>query len=62
MGRTGLSEISSKATGKTNKPRRAFKNGRPSEAGVGSVLRTIYDQTVKETVPQEMLDLLGKLD
>ncbi|WP_253201093.1 NepR family anti-sigma factor [Sphingomonas quercus] len=57
-----MSEISSKATGKTNKPRRAFKNGRPSEAGVGSVLRTIYDQTVKETVPQEMLDLLGKLD
>jgi len=62
MGRTGLSEITSKAAGKTSKSRRAFKNGRPSETGVGNALRTIYDQTVKEAVPQEMLDLLGKLD
>ncbi len=28
---------------------------------VGSALRTVYDQTVGEDIPSEMLDLLGKL-
>ena len=29
---------------------------------IGSALRSIYDRTVEETIPAEMLDLLGKLD
>jgi len=29
---------------------------------VGRALRSAYQQTVSEEIPQEMLDLLGKLD
>ena len=29
---------------------------------MGSALRTVYQTTVEEAVPDEMLDLLGKLD
>ncbi len=29
---------------------------------MGAALRTVYQKTVDETVPSEMLDLLGKLD
>lgn len=29
---------------------------------MGAALRSIYEKTVDETVPAEMLDLLGKLD
>jgi hypothetical protein len=29
---------------------------------VGQALRSIYDRTVGESIPAEMLDLLGKLD
>ena len=38
-------------------------SSRPSErdGDVGKALRTIYQKTIDETVPQEMLDLLGKL-
>jgi len=28
---------------------------------MGSALRTVYQQTVEENVPDEMMDLLGKL-
>jgi hypothetical protein len=28
---------------------------------VGNALRSVYDDTLKETIPPEMLDLLGKL-
>ena len=28
---------------------------------VGRALRTVYEKAVEEAVPQEMLDLLGKL-
>lgn len=29
---------------------------------VGDALRTVYQRTVAEDIPPEMLDLLGKLD
>jgi len=29
---------------------------------MGAALRTVYEKTVEETIPPEMLDLLGKLD
>lgn len=29
---------------------------------MGSALRTVYQKTVDETIPAELLDLLGKLD
>jgi hypothetical protein len=38
------------------------KSGSAAQAGVGSALRSVYDEAVEEGVPQELLDLLGKLD
>ena len=29
---------------------------------MGAALRTVYQKTVEEQIPSEMLDLLGKLD
>jgi len=29
---------------------------------VGRALRTVYDETLREDVPRDFLDLLGKLD
>jgi len=34
---------------------------RSAEGEVGHALRTVYDDTLKESIPPEMLDLLGKL-
>lgn len=34
---------------------------RPAGGEVGLALRTVYDDTLKESIPPEMLDLLGKL-
>jgi hypothetical protein len=31
------------------------------EGSVGSALRSVYQQTVNEEVPQEFIDLLGRL-
>jgi len=42
--------------------RLAKKRRRRSESSeIGQALRSIYDSTVGEPVPNEMLDLLGKL-
>jgi hypothetical protein len=32
------------------------------QGNVGDALRSIYQQTIEENVPDEMLDLLGRLD
>jgi hypothetical protein len=38
------------------------KKGRKQRpADVGRALRTVYDDTLRESVPDEFLDLLGKL-
>jgi hypothetical protein len=34
---------------------------RGSERDVGAALRSVYQKTVEESVPDEFLDLLGKL-
>lgn len=36
------------------------KKGRSSD--LGRALRTVYDDTLRESVPDEFTDLLGKLD
>ncbi|HYZ47728.1 MAG TPA: NepR family anti-sigma factor [Sphingomonas sp.] len=46
-----------KAERKTAKPKRT----NISDVSVGQALRTVYEQTAGEPIPQEMLDLLGKL-
>jgi hypothetical protein len=35
---------------------------RPPSQEIGQALRSAYDAAVKEAIPSEMLDLLGKLD
>ena len=38
------------------------KKGRKQKAGdIGRALRTIYDDTLRESVPDDFLNLLGKL-
>jgi hypothetical protein len=38
------------------------KRKAPGERDLGAALRTVYDRTVEESVPSDLLDLLGKLD
>ena len=42
------------------------KAAKPGQAGmpdsnVGHALRSVYEKAIEESIPQEMLDLLGKL-
>ena len=39
-------------------PRRKKRNDTPE---VGSALRSVYQRTVEEDIPSDLLDLLGKL-
>ena len=41
-------------------PRKSPKTDR-SDRDVGAALRTVYQKTIEEKVPDEFLDLLGKL-
>lgn len=36
-------------------------NRRPPAGEVGNALRSVYQRTIAEDIPPEMLDLLGKL-
>ena len=36
--------------------------GRAAGGEVGEALRKVYDRTLNESIPPEMLDLLGRLD
>lgn len=68
-----LSEVSGsdprRAVGKSEskgpaKPKSAGHGGSPrskSPTDVGKALRSVYDQTLGERVPDDFLDLLGKL-
>ena len=52
----------SKKTGKTRKVSPNDSRSRKQRASdVGRALRSIYDDTVREPVPGDFLDLLGKL-
>jgi hypothetical protein len=51
------SDDDSSDEGAPRKPRKP----RGQNAEVGDALRTVYQRTVDETIPPEMLDLLGKL-
>lgn len=41
--------------------RRADSDLKKLEPQIGRALRSVYDETVSETIPDEMLELLGKL-
>ena len=45
------------------KAKRVRKEKESTKSGdVGRVLRSVYDSTLREDVPQDFLDLLGKLN
>ena len=57
----GESQDAKKAK-RTAKPADGEKKERkPRAADVGRALRSVYDDTVRESVPDDFLDLLGKL-
>ncbi len=42
--------------------RKSPRSSKPADAAVGEALRSVYQKAVEERVPDEFLDLLGKLD
>jgi len=51
-----------KKTAASEKTRARARSARsPQQNNLGNALRTVYQQTVNEDVPQDLLDLLGKL-
>ena len=46
----------------SKKPPSARAKVQSKDRDMGAALRTVYQKTVDESVPSEMLDLLGKLD
>lgn len=55
--RRKLDDDGASEDGVTRRPRK--KRGQPAD--VGDALRSVYQTTVSEDIPPEMLDLLGKL-
>jgi len=50
-------------SGRSKKPSPTDKSGRKQRAGdLGRALRTAYDDALREPVPDDFLDLIGKLD
>jgi hypothetical protein len=52
---------SSKKPG-TTRPAATGAKVQGKDRDMGAALRTVYQRTVEEAIPPEMLDLLGKLD
>ena len=51
-----------KKTATSEKPRAKPRSVKvPHQNNVGNALRTVYQETVSEDIPQDLLDLLGKL-
>jgi hypothetical protein len=47
---------------RSKKPTAADRGGRKARSGdLGRALRSVYDDTLRETVPDDFLSLLGKL-
>ena len=49
------------ARSKSRRPRKRDGAGRARAGDVGKALRSVYDTTLREDVPSDFLDLLGKL-
>ncbi|WP_380874384.1 hypothetical protein [Sphingomonas sp. DBB INV C78] len=46
----------------TDRDDRRVKSRRGGDSHLGQALRSAWDETIREQVPPDMLDLLGKLD
>jgi hypothetical protein len=50
-------------SGPPKKPGASDRNGKKHRSGdLGRALRSVYDDTLRETVPDDFLKLIGKLD
>ena len=59
-GATGLAAEKTKRPGEKGAGRKG-RGSRTAESHVANALRSAYEEAVKEDVPSEFLDLLGKL-
>ena len=57
--RSGDDTLKKTAISPAAKPTTKVQN---KDRDMGAALRTVYQKTVEESIPMEMLDLLGKLD
>jgi hypothetical protein len=55
------SSRSARAKSNLRRPRKRDGAGRARAGDVGKALRSVYDSTLREDVPTDFLDLLGKL-
>ncbi|MGF1549236.1 MAG: NepR family anti-sigma factor [Sphingomonadaceae bacterium] len=55
-------KASRRTAGRKPTPRAARDDKSAENGDLGAALRSVYDRTLNEEVPPEMLDLLGKLD
>lgn len=62
MSAKGRGESEGGQSGRPAKPGDSDKKGRKQRPGdLGRALRSVYDDTLRESVPDEFLNLLGKL-
>ena len=61
-GSASKGEVSVLAEKSDRKPGRRPPAAKADDAAMGAALRSVYQKTVEERVPDEFLDLLGKLD
>lgn len=55
------SSSSESTRSKSRRPRKRDGRSRARAGDVGKALRSVYDTTLREDVPSDFLDLLGKL-
>ncbi len=59
---TGSSKIGSRGSDRDKPGKRGARRKGGDANDVGRALRSVYDTTLREEVPRDFLDLLGKLD
>ena len=57
LGESGGPKVKTKSTGANTSAKPRGKRG----ADIGRALRSVYDETLREDVPDDFRDLLGKL-
>ena len=54
--------LSSGTTPKSSPAKKTAAKAQSRDRDTGAALRSVYQKTIEETVPPDLLDLLGKLD
>ena len=61
-GRRDAGGRSTLADERDKSPKKRAAADKPAETPMGPALRSVYQRTVEEAIPTEMLDLLSKLE